>query len=447
MATETQAVTKKTYTPEQAWEVGLPSVDAIDLLKTLADKLVGTPFLPRALVRDGINPQATMLAIMLTGREMGLSPMEAVRSFYLAPGGQLGLYYTAMLAIMLRKGFKVKWDIDTATQAQGLFTRPDGQFYLAQFTIEQAKRAGLVRPDSNWIKYPENMLRARCTANAWRLLAGDLAGGATLYAKEELDDLYSGGNIVDAEPEPEFKVGRTTTEDKPFVVVVPEENKPEVKIEVRPEPVVEPDLAEQFTARLDAIREKVHQSDKRLAVGSINARINGFFKEYLSVKVLPHDPKILVKPLEALELIAKDQTKWAGFMADPAGAAKQDRVGLDQMFQQWGWSASTAGAAKQVMAKRGMPADQFVSWVSGALKLDHRGDDDTLAFFALANCTEDAYRALAIADGMQVPVTEVLHRIEERLPGGSLVDATEEDFTAAFDQLEGPEGELFGGSK
>ena len=54
------------------------------------------------------------------------------------------------------------------------------------FTIEDAKRAELVKPDSGWVKYPQAMLFARAISAGCRTYTPDVFQGNLVYVPEEM---------------------------------------------------------------------------------------------------------------------------------------------------------------------------------------------------------------------------------------------------------------------
>ena len=67
------------------------------------------------------------------------------------------------------------------------------------FTIEMAKRAGLVKTSGPWAQYPEAMLFARCLSAGMRTHCPDALGGATAYTPEELGadgDIQPDGSVT-----------------------------------------------------------------------------------------------------------------------------------------------------------------------------------------------------------------------------------------------------------
>lgn len=104
--------------------------------------------------------------------------------------GKLSMRADAMLAAFIERGGKVKWLKlgDDGIEARAKWTDREGQTLEVPYTIEDAKRAKLVKadkPNSNWHKTPGEMLRARLISKAVRLLDPKCIAGR--YTPEELD--------------------------------------------------------------------------------------------------------------------------------------------------------------------------------------------------------------------------------------------------------------------
>ena len=174
--------------PNEISVLGLPSAIQMEALEGFCKKMVGTPFLPRTLVQNRIAEQQSgcLLAVVLTGREMGLLPMNSLRAFWLSPDGRLGMYADAMLGIMRSKEVRFKWLQNDNTGVRVLATRGEEE-YEASFTIEDAVTAGLAVKDT-WKRYPKAMCRARAISEVFRALCADM-GGTQIYSREELQDM------------------------------------------------------------------------------------------------------------------------------------------------------------------------------------------------------------------------------------------------------------------
>lgn len=175
------------YKEELLQKMGLPSAYGMEIMKKLCYDLVESGFAPSHFKG---NPMALYLAAM-RGREMDLSPIESIlETFWAAPGGRLGMYANKMLDIMHRRNVISKFITETKDRCEILFTPPAPHIpYNAIFDFAEAITANLVKPDSNWIKWPSDMNKARAIARGWRALAGTFKGAANLYAKEELEDM------------------------------------------------------------------------------------------------------------------------------------------------------------------------------------------------------------------------------------------------------------------
>lgn len=70
----------------------------------------------------------------------------------------------------------------------------------SQFDMDDARRANLLKPNSNWDKWPRNMVFARALTNGIKWYAPDAMGGAPVYTPDELNPdimLTEAGDPVD----------------------------------------------------------------------------------------------------------------------------------------------------------------------------------------------------------------------------------------------------------
>jgi 5'-3' exonuclease len=142
------------------------------------------------------TPQAVLSTIIL-GRELGLPAMGSLRGVHIIEGKH-ALSADTMVALVLRSGLAeyfepIEFDATKATfETKRVGARKPVKL---THTIEQAQVAGLVKPNSNWVKLPEEMLIARAKARLCRLVYPDLLGG--LYTPDELrDSSFSSGEKV-----------------------------------------------------------------------------------------------------------------------------------------------------------------------------------------------------------------------------------------------------------
>lgn len=165
-------------------------------------------FLPAHIRNEG-----ELVAIILAGRELGISPMASLRSINLIKG-RVTLAADMQLALMMRAGASVKWLSDGSNGiAQLQLKRPNQDTHTQTFTMEDAKTAQLTGGE-NWRKYPAAMLRARCVSAASKAYFPDVLSG--VYTPEEMESAMTSGEVVeDARRSPDQAQQATTVEPAP----------------------------------------------------------------------------------------------------------------------------------------------------------------------------------------------------------------------------------------
>lgn len=153
----------------------------------LAESLAGAGgFIPKHLAG---NPGAIAAAI-LTGIELGIGPMEAMRSIHIVEGKPT-LSADLMLARAIRAGVRVEWEQCDEVAAIVRMERA-GLKHRHSFTKADAERAGLWGKNT-WAKYPASMLRARCVSAGLRAFCPDVLG-AGVYVEGEIDEQPRGAS-------------------------------------------------------------------------------------------------------------------------------------------------------------------------------------------------------------------------------------------------------------
>lgn len=150
----------------------------------LAERLAKSPeFVPKGMMN---RPEA-VLAVMLRGAELGVSPMVALAQMHVIDG-RVGLSAELLRAIVLAAGHELYPQDVTNTRVTMCARRKGttGDPIKVTWTEDDAKKAGLIGKD-NWRKYQRQMLTARATAEIVRLVFPDVVGG--LQAVEELWDI------------------------------------------------------------------------------------------------------------------------------------------------------------------------------------------------------------------------------------------------------------------
>lgn len=114
------------------------------------------------------------------------TPIDINRKYHLIDG-KLSMRTDYMLADYRARGGKCVWietgDDGKLAKAKFAF---DGNDVVVSFSIEEATRAGLIKPKSGWTTFPGAMLRARLVAKAMRMIAPEVIAGCV--AVEEAED-------------------------------------------------------------------------------------------------------------------------------------------------------------------------------------------------------------------------------------------------------------------
>lgn len=111
-----------------------------EVMKKMADDMVKSGALPR-----GDNAYTVMMK-MQAGREMGLKPIESIKSFYIV-NGVLSIFGDAVIRRLREHGYKVlpyKEADNTCTAT----IEKDGEKYSETFTFEEAEKSGWTKSSS-----------------------------------------------------------------------------------------------------------------------------------------------------------------------------------------------------------------------------------------------------------------------------------------------------------
>ena len=181
---------------------GLAAMDATlsrwGEMTAMAATLAKSGMMPKALS----TPEA-VLAVILTGRELGMGPMQAARSLHYVEG-RVVMDASAQLALAIGAGVEVQWHTATAEEASCTLSRRGwSATYRSTWTIAMAQRAGLAGRGT-WRAHPEAMLRARAITAGIRAYCPDVLG-AGVYTADEAADITATATATPtkaADPEP-----------------------------------------------------------------------------------------------------------------------------------------------------------------------------------------------------------------------------------------------------
>lgn len=129
---------------------------------------------------------------VLAGREMGLKPFQSLQGIHVIKGKPV--VGAALLATTIKRSGVYTYRVveHTATCCRIEFLEIiDGArevIGVSEYTVEEAKAAGLPSTNPTWNKFPKNMLFARALSNGARWYCPDVFGGA----------VYTDGEVMEA---------------------------------------------------------------------------------------------------------------------------------------------------------------------------------------------------------------------------------------------------------
>lgn len=200
-----------------------PAASEWQTMRDQAAVMVASGFLP-----SGVKTPEQALAIMMTGRELNLPPMAALRGITVIQGTP-SMKPELMLGLCIGRvpGFRYAFGVCDSQSASVTVSRPSMlEPFTSVFTMRDAETAGLLK-NPTWRQYPANMLRWRALGNALHVCCPDVLVG--IYTPEELGaNVNADGEIVDAlptQPAPRAQQQRSTpiqAEPVDDAVLVPE---------------------------------------------------------------------------------------------------------------------------------------------------------------------------------------------------------------------------------
>jgi hypothetical protein len=148
--------------------------------------------LAKAFIASGYFTDTKQLAQAIVkiqaGRELGIPPVYAMQNINLIRGRLCSSANT--LALLVKRSDKYNYRIKEHTDTSCVITfyeSDNGKWAEvgdSKFTMEDAQRAQLVKPDSGWEKYPRAMLFSRAISQGARIYCPDVTSG--LYTDEEI---------------------------------------------------------------------------------------------------------------------------------------------------------------------------------------------------------------------------------------------------------------------
>ena len=156
----------------------------------LANMLAKSALLPP----DLRNKPADVFFQQLTGMALGVDPMTSLREIHIIKGKPV-VSAALMVALAKRSPHCEYFQLLDSTDESATYEtkrRGDPKPTKLTYTIEQAKKAGLVSDGSNYRKSPADMLRARAASKLARVVYPDILVG--VYETSEGEEIRGNAN-------------------------------------------------------------------------------------------------------------------------------------------------------------------------------------------------------------------------------------------------------------
>lgn len=131
--------------------------------------------------------EMTALNIMLSAKDLGVSPMKALNGGFYVVNGKISMSTALMTDRIRKEGHSIKIPEWNKEKCVIIGVRKDnGDSVKVEFTMEDAQLAGLTNSPT-WKKYPKVMLYNRAMSMIARILFPDVVGNA--YSEDEAEEI------------------------------------------------------------------------------------------------------------------------------------------------------------------------------------------------------------------------------------------------------------------
>lgn len=150
----------------------------------IAELLAGSDIVPKDYQRKPGN----ILVAMQWGAEIGLQPLQAMQNIAVI-NGRPSIWGDAMLALVRSSGLLdfIREELsEDGSKATCTVKRKGEEPVCSEFSMEDAKKAGLAGKQGPWSQYPKRMMKLRARSYALRDVFPDVLKGMAI-AEEEKD--------------------------------------------------------------------------------------------------------------------------------------------------------------------------------------------------------------------------------------------------------------------
>jgi hypothetical protein len=186
----------------------IPTTHEMQALETICKYAVDSKYF------QSLGGMPGVMCIAMYAREIGVSPMTAIMGGFSNVQGKITMSAELMHSLLRGAGVRLKITQSDNTRCEIYGKRSDtGDEYTSIYTIEDARKANLVKSGGAWEKNTSDMLFARCISRLRRRLAPDIATKA--YVEGEVEDDKETVEVVEiAEVSPVNEESKTAFKDK-----------------------------------------------------------------------------------------------------------------------------------------------------------------------------------------------------------------------------------------
>jgi hypothetical protein len=195
--------------PSKALELRRPQPIGINEARQLGETLAASGYFTDA------REVAQAAVKVLAGSELGIGPIAAMTGIHIIKGNvTIG---ANLIAAQIKRhpvyDYKVPKHTDEMCTIE--IYEHDQLAGTSTFTLDDARRADLIKPGSPWRAHPKNMVFARAISNAAKWYCPDILGGPAPYTPEEFEEpiegtIASSPAAPPAEPAPDDQEGART---------------------------------------------------------------------------------------------------------------------------------------------------------------------------------------------------------------------------------------------
>jgi hypothetical protein len=158
----------------------IPTQAEITAIEVMAKQAVESKFIEK------LGGFAGAFSIAMYARELNVPIMSALFGGFSNIMGKITIAPQLMNAMIRRAGHKLKIDSNDQRAIISGTRKDTGETCEVSFSVEDARKAGLFKPNGGWEKYPSDMCFARALSRLARRLFPDVIGMA--YVEGELED-------------------------------------------------------------------------------------------------------------------------------------------------------------------------------------------------------------------------------------------------------------------